>query len=41
LFLGAGYNSGSVTVGVRYNVLYKSKDMVYGSPFMPFIRVYF
>ncbi len=41
LFLGVGYNSGPVTVGVRYNVLYNSKDMVYGSPFMPFIRAYF
>lgn len=41
LFLGAGYSSGPATVGIRYNVLYNSKDMVYGSPFMPFIRVYF
>jgi len=41
LFIGAGYSSGPATVGIRYNVLYKEKDMVYGSAFMPFIRIYF
>lgn len=41
LFLGVGYHSGSVTVGIRYNVLYKEKDMVYGSAYMPFVRLYF
>lgn len=41
LFIGAGYSSGPATVGIRYNVLYREKDMVYGSAFMPFIRVYF
>ncbi|MHC5200762.1 hypothetical protein [Myroides sp. LJL119] len=41
LFLGVGYNSGPVTVGVRYNVLFKEKDMVYGSAYMPFVRLYF
>nr|WP_237717489.1 hypothetical protein [Myroides injenensis] len=41
LFLGLGYSSGPVTVGVRYNVLYKEKDMVYGSAYMPFVRMYF
>jgi long-subunit fatty acid transport protein len=41
LFLGVGYNQGPVTIGLRYNVLYKEKDMVYGSAYMPFVRVYF
>jgi len=41
LFLGAGYNTGPVTVGVRYNVLYNDEKSIYGSAFMPFIRVYF
>ena len=41
LFLGAGYRSNNVTIGARYNVLYKEKDNVYSNAFMPFIRVYF
>lgn len=41
LFLGAGYSTGNVTVGLRYNVLYNKKDNVYGGAYMPFIRVYF
>lgn len=41
LFLGIGYHNGPVTIGIRYNVLYKEKDMVYGSAYMPFVRIYF
>lgn len=41
LFLGAGYNFNGVTVGVRYNVLFKERDNVYHEAFMPFIRIYF
>lgn len=41
LFLGAGYSTSNVTVGLRYNVLYNKKDNVYGGAYMPFIRVYF
>lgn len=41
LFLGAGYNTGPVTVGVRYNVLYNDDKSIYGSAFMPFVRIYF
>ena len=41
LFLGAGYGSENVIVGVRYNVLYKESDFVYSSALTPFIRVYF
>lgn len=41
LFLGAGYHMNNVTVGVKYNVLFREKDMVYSDAFMPFIRVYF
>ncbi|TDD76454.1 hypothetical protein [Flavobacterium caseinilyticum] len=40
LFLGAGYRSGNATIGARYNVL-SDKNNIYGSAFMPFIRVYF
>ncbi|UFH36418.1 hypothetical protein [Flavobacterium acetivorans] len=40
LFLGAGYRTGNVTIGARYNVLNDTND-IYGSAFMPFVRVYF
>lgn len=40
LFIGAGYRSGSATIGARYNVL-DDKNSIYGSAFMPFVRVYF
>jgi len=40
LFIGAGYRSGNATIGARYNVLI-DKNNIYGSAFMPFIRVYF
>lgn len=41
LFLGAGYTTQNVTIGVRYNVLYKESDLVYNQAWMPFIRVFF
>lgn len=41
LYLGAGYASGPVTVGVRYDVLYDSGRSLYANAWSPFIRVYF
>lgn len=41
LFLGAGYRSGVATVGVRYDILYDEDSSIYGTAFMPFVRVYF
>lgn len=41
LFLGAGYNTGNVTLGIRYNVLFNNDDYVYSEAWMPFVRVYF
>ena len=41
LFIGGGYGSENVIVGIRYNLLYKESDYVYSSAMMPFIRVYF
>ena len=41
LFLGAGYRTQNITVGVRYNVLFQEKNNVYNDAFMPFVRVYF
>lgn len=41
LYLGLGYNTGDVTIGVRYNVLFDKDKFVYNEAFMPFVRVYF
>lgn len=41
LYLGAGYRTGNVTIGGRYDVLYNPNKSLYGSGFMPFVRVYF
>jgi len=41
LFLGVGYRSQNVTIGIRYNVLYDRNKSVYFEPFMPFVRVFF
>ncbi len=41
LFLGAGYRTGNVTMGIRYDVLYDEKKSIYASAYLPFIRVYF
>lgn len=41
LFLGAGYNAGPVTIGMRFDVLYNRNKSIYANPWAPFIRVYF
>lgn len=41
LFVGAGYRTNNVTIGVRYNVLHDNDKRVYSDAFMPFLRVYF
>ncbi|UOX35207.1 hypothetical protein LXD69_06745 [Flavobacterium sediminilitoris] len=41
LFIGAGYRTNNVTLGVRYNVLHKDNDGVYADALIPFVRVYF
>jgi long-subunit fatty acid transport protein len=41
LFLGAGYRTQNVTMGVRYDVLYKENQSFYASAWAPFVRVYF
>ena len=42
LYLGAGYRSGNVTIGARYDVLFnKNHGGYYSDAFMPFVRVYF
>ncbi|QIE59684.1 hypothetical protein G5B37_08930 [Rasiella rasia] len=41
LFAGAGYRSGPVTIGLRYNLLHNENDRVYATAWNPFVRVYF
>lgn len=41
LFLGAGFRTDNITLGVRYNVLFDKDKNVYPEAFMPFVRVYF
>ena len=42
LFLGAGYAIGDFgAIGMRYDVLYNDRKSVYGTAFIPFIRVFF
>ena len=41
LFLGIGYSTYNVTVGLRYDVLYNKNKSIYGNALMPFMRVYF
>ena len=41
LFLGLGFNTGPVTFGIRYDVLYDDGRSLYGNPWLPFVRFYF
>ena len=41
LFLGAGYSTNNVTIGLRYNVLFDNSRSVYADAIVPFVRVFF
>ncbi|MUU79308.1 alpha-ketoglutarate decarboxylase [Winogradskyella sp. HL2-2] len=41
LFLGLGYVSNNVTIGIRYDVLYDEDKSIYSEAWMPFVRFYF
>ncbi|MFH6768061.1 alpha-ketoglutarate decarboxylase [Gaetbulibacter aquiaggeris] len=41
IFLGVGYNSGPVTFGIRFDVLYDRNKSIYSEAWVPFVRVYF
>lgn len=41
LFLGLGYTTGPVTVGLKYDVLYNDRKSIYGNALMPFVSIYF
>ncbi|HLT32931.1 MAG TPA: hypothetical protein VKZ98_03995 [Aquaticitalea sp.] len=41
LFIGIGYRTQHVTIGIRYDVLYDEDKSIYADPWIPFVRVYF
>lgn len=41
LYFGLGYRQEGVTIGGRINVLFDKDKDLYGSAFMPFVRVFF
>jgi len=41
LYIGAGYQTNFAVVGIRYNVLYKENDNLYGQAWLPFVRILF
>jgi len=41
LYLGAGYRSGNVVIGARFDVLFNENKGYYSDAFMPFVRAYF
>ena len=41
LFFGAGFGNRNVMVGLRYDVLYDSRDSLYANAWVPFVRVFF
>lgn len=41
LFIGAGYNVGNFSAGLRYDLLYNEDKSLYSSALVPFARVFF
>lgn len=41
LFLGAGYTSGNITFGIRYDVLFDRDTSIYSEAWIPFVRFFF
>ncbi|MFB0937700.1 MAG: alpha-ketoglutarate decarboxylase [Urechidicola sp.] len=41
LYLGAAYNMGNVSIGLRYDALYDDDKSIYSSAFTPVFRFYF
>jgi hypothetical protein len=41
LYIGAGFSTGPVTIGIRFDVLYDSERSIYANAYNPFVRVYF
>ena len=40
-YLGAGYRTRNVVIGLRYDLLYDANKSIYPSAFTPYIRIYF
>ena len=40
-FVGAGYRTNNITIGVRYDLLYDDNKSISANAWAPFIRVYF
>ena len=41
LFIGAGYRTGNVIAGIRYDILYDENRSLNVNPWVPFVRVFF
>lgn len=42
LFIGAGYNiTKNISIGAKYNFLYKEDESIYSSPVIPFVNISF
>ncbi|WP_265162367.1 alpha-ketoglutarate decarboxylase [Salinimicrobium tongyeongense] len=41
LFLGLGYVTGPVSIGLRYDVLHDDEKSIYANALMPFVTIYF
>jgi hypothetical protein len=41
LYLGAAYNTGNISIGLRYDALYDDDKSIYSSAFTPVFRFYF
>ncbi|MGB7841556.1 MAG: alpha-ketoglutarate decarboxylase [Salinimicrobium sp.] len=41
LFLGLGYITGNITVGMRYDLLHDDEKSIYANAFMPFVSILF
>lgn len=41
LFVGGGYRTRNVTIGVRYDLLYDDTKSIYANAWAPFVRIYF
>ena len=40
-FVGLGYSTRNVTLGLRYDLLYNDSKSIYGNALTPFVRVFF
>jgi len=41
LYTGIGFNTGNVTIGIQYDLLYDPARSIYGTQWFPFVRVFF